>query len=317
MAGPVSDLVRLDGEDPEVLLARAESLKARPSLKARVLGIFGGSLDSCERLQAASEAYEQAARVFLMRNLKLQARSAYVRSAETQLEARDCDAFVDRTFADKRIARQYAHAAACCAEDSLDDACGHVNQAVSYFSRAGDFSAAMREMQTVAERYTKANQPQAAIARYTQALKLCELHSTQSSSGNSLEYGRRHLFLEMARLHIATNAYRGALDVYLSLLDRAAESHILRLDISDFAVHAALCFMLMEDEVGLEQCGAITEALNPMDDTFIRGITGAISAGDLDAFEAAVQANRSLRIKPAPTLQSLLAQLRQRVGSIA
>ena len=276
--------------------AEAHALLAQAEKAATTRGWF-----SSPKHSQAAELYAKAANIFkLTKNLHA-AGDALTQSAAQHIMAGDRD----------DAAPAFANAAKCYRKGHPQDAISALRQSIEILTDAGRFHQAAGQMKTVAEIYESdlVDLPQAMKSYETAA----EWYETEESASLASA-----CWLKVATFAAQLEHYDRAISIFELVAQDALSSQLTRYSVKEYLFKAALCQLCTGDSVSVQRALQRYADLDPSFQTtrefaFIKALTEAVDAGDVDAFTGEVIKFDDLS-KLDPWKTTLLLRVKRAIG---
>ncbi|KAL6070856.1 Soluble NSF attachment protein alpha isoform [Balamuthia mandrillaris] len=234
--------------------------------------LFGGS--ATLRKEEAAETFSKAGNLFKLSKNWEAATKAYLRSAETHLEA----------GSSHEATAAYINAATSCKKHDKTASIKYLERAIAIFVEDGRFSIAAKHQKEIAEMYEEELEKEAALQNYQTAADYFE--------GEGSHVNARGCLLKVAIFSAELGQYEKAIQIFEDLASQSQDG-LSKWNIKEYLLKAGICRLAQGDLV------AARKALNHYKDTYLSfagerefklldDITNAYENYDVEAFTTAV-----------------------------
>ncbi|KAG0167666.1 hypothetical protein DFQ28_005844 [Apophysomyces sp. BC1034] len=252
---------------------QAKELIAQAQKKLNSWSFFGPS----NKYEDAAEIYEKAGNMFKLAQQWSQAGGAFIEAAKLYRQANV--ALFDAS-------RAYDSAAKCFKRTNPQGAIKALNEAIEIDNQGGNFRAAARHYQDVAELYeNELDNPTEAFDAYSHASDLYLADDSPALANKCL--------LKVAQLAADLGRYEVAIEKFESVAAASVDDALLKWSLKEYFVKAGLCHLCIGDMVRTKQalnsyCGMDISFESTREYTLLKGVIDSYDAGDPEQFTQVV-----------------------------
>ncbi|KAF7727092.1 hypothetical protein EC973_008055 [Apophysomyces ossiformis] len=252
---------------------QAKELITQAQKKLNSWSFFGPS----NKYEDAAELYEKAGNMFKLAQQWSQAGAAFIEAAKLYQQANV--ALFDAS-------RAYDSAAKCYKRNDPEAAVNALNKAIEIDNQSGNFRAAARHYQDVAELWEgDLDNPAKAFDAYNHA---AELYLADDSPAQA-----NKCFLKVAQLAADLERYEVAIEKFEAVAAASVDDALLKWSLKEYFLKAGLCHLCTGDLVKTRQalnsyCGMDMSFESTREYSLLKGVVDSVEAGDVEQFTQVV-----------------------------